>query len=221
MDPISDQFPHVSTYNYAENEPIAHIDLWGLQAYRPGPTGNEHAELAQEFPIIRDLIIGATPAGIVQGGIDFKNAASEGNGGGMILSRLGFLPVFGDAIKGIGRAFKNLFKSGDEIASSLDDVVSGLKNGSDKLTDIDVVQVTGSFDDVDVGVQGTFSISDGVLTIDKADFFGEVSLRNIRPLIKEFGANAGVNKVTIKPNPRNTGANPGKTPDPFTIDVND
>ena len=34
VDPISDQFPHVSTYNYAENEPIANIDLWGLQALR-------------------------------------------------------------------------------------------------------------------------------------------------------------------------------------------
>jgi RHS repeat-associated protein len=33
VDPISDQFPHVSTYNYAENEPIANIDLWGLQKY--------------------------------------------------------------------------------------------------------------------------------------------------------------------------------------------
>ncbi|WP_394973695.1 DUF6443 domain-containing protein [uncultured Croceitalea sp.] len=31
IDPISDQFPHVSTYNYAENRPIDGIDLWGLQ----------------------------------------------------------------------------------------------------------------------------------------------------------------------------------------------
>ncbi len=31
VDPISDQFPHVSTYNYAENEPVGSIDLWGLQ----------------------------------------------------------------------------------------------------------------------------------------------------------------------------------------------
>lgn len=31
IDPISDQFPHVSTYNYAENEPIGSIDLHGLQ----------------------------------------------------------------------------------------------------------------------------------------------------------------------------------------------
>jgi len=31
VDPISDQFPHLSTYNYAGNSPIANIDLWGLQ----------------------------------------------------------------------------------------------------------------------------------------------------------------------------------------------
>ena len=31
VDPIADEFAHVSTYNYAENEPIANIDLWGLQ----------------------------------------------------------------------------------------------------------------------------------------------------------------------------------------------
>ncbi len=31
VDPISEQFSHVSTYNYAENEPVANIDLWGLQ----------------------------------------------------------------------------------------------------------------------------------------------------------------------------------------------
>ena len=33
VDPIADQFPHVSTYNYAENSPIANIDLHGLQRY--------------------------------------------------------------------------------------------------------------------------------------------------------------------------------------------
>src|SRR5690606_7954545 len=33
MDPISSQFPHVSPYNYAENEPVSSIDLWGLQRW--------------------------------------------------------------------------------------------------------------------------------------------------------------------------------------------
>ncbi len=31
VDPIAESFYHVSPYNYAENSPIANIDLWGLQ----------------------------------------------------------------------------------------------------------------------------------------------------------------------------------------------
>jgi len=30
-DPISESFYHVTPYNYAENEPVGSIDLWGLQ----------------------------------------------------------------------------------------------------------------------------------------------------------------------------------------------
>ena len=33
MDPIADEFAWVNTYNYAENEPVAHIDLHGLQKW--------------------------------------------------------------------------------------------------------------------------------------------------------------------------------------------
>ncbi|MEN8122080.1 MAG: RHS repeat-associated core domain-containing protein [Bacteroidota bacterium] len=33
VDPIAEDFPHVTPYNYAENEPVAHIDLWGLQKF--------------------------------------------------------------------------------------------------------------------------------------------------------------------------------------------
>lgn len=32
LDPIADQFPHVTPYNYAENRVVNCIDLWGLQA---------------------------------------------------------------------------------------------------------------------------------------------------------------------------------------------
>jgi RHS repeat-associated protein len=48
VDPISDQFPHVSTYNYAENEPVGSIDLHGLQRLKVtdiGPMG-----LSTEYP---------------------------------------------------------------------------------------------------------------------------------------------------------------------------
>jgi RHS repeat-associated protein len=33
VDPIADEFAWVNTYNYAENEPVAHIDLHGLQKW--------------------------------------------------------------------------------------------------------------------------------------------------------------------------------------------
>ena len=33
VDPISEKFPHVTTYNYAENRVPNGIDLWGLQYY--------------------------------------------------------------------------------------------------------------------------------------------------------------------------------------------
>jgi RHS repeat-associated protein len=38
VDPIADQFPHVTTFNYAEDSPIRYIDLHGLQAELP-PVG--------------------------------------------------------------------------------------------------------------------------------------------------------------------------------------
>jgi hypothetical protein len=34
VDPVIEQFPWVTPYNYAENEPITNIDLWGLQKLR-------------------------------------------------------------------------------------------------------------------------------------------------------------------------------------------
>jgi RHS repeat-associated protein len=35
IDPLADTFNFVTPYNYAENEPVAHIDLWGLQKLKP------------------------------------------------------------------------------------------------------------------------------------------------------------------------------------------
>ena len=31
IDPLAERFAWVSPYNYAENEPVGHVDLWGLQ----------------------------------------------------------------------------------------------------------------------------------------------------------------------------------------------
>ena len=60
VDPISDKFPSLSTYNYASNSPIANVDLHGLQAVFfqvaarvgisgsviPGPTASVSAGVA-------------------------------------------------------------------------------------------------------------------------------------------------------------------------------
>ena len=83
MDPISDQFPHVSTYNYAENRPIDGIDLWGLQyfpsIYAPGISKSPY------------------PNG--------KNINPE-NGIGYVSTTLDFTPIAGD-IKGFVEVFTN------------------------------------------------------------------------------------------------------------------
>ncbi|MEM7370917.1 MAG: PKD domain-containing protein [Bacteroidota bacterium] len=53
-DPIAEDFHWVTPYNYAENEPIANIDLWGLQKFKPpvnhhqsGPDNNVGPSRAQ------------------------------------------------------------------------------------------------------------------------------------------------------------------------------
>ena len=40
VDPIADEFPWVNPFNYAENSPIANIDLWGLQKFYSADDGN-------------------------------------------------------------------------------------------------------------------------------------------------------------------------------------
>ena len=48
VDPISDQFPWVSTFNYAENEPVANIDLHGLQKFNTTQYDYNRARMTSE-----------------------------------------------------------------------------------------------------------------------------------------------------------------------------
>ena len=49
VDPIADQFAFVSPFNYAENEPVGHIDLWGLQkAKKDDDPSNDHDRARDE-----------------------------------------------------------------------------------------------------------------------------------------------------------------------------
>ncbi len=101
IDPKAEEFAWVSTYNYAENEPIANIDLWGLQKfsytymdYMP----NSWANTPHNFmSLLYNGTIGGlynVSAGILNYGYDFGSYAMK-NGPGM---------AFENVLSDIGRA---------------------------------------------------------------------------------------------------------------------
>ena len=49
VDPIIENFPYVTPYNYAENKPINSIDLWGLQSFPMYNNANNVNGDAQDF----------------------------------------------------------------------------------------------------------------------------------------------------------------------------
>ena len=51
MDPVIEKFPWVTPYNYAENEPVGHIDLWGLQKAKPNENQNSISSASGAAPI--------------------------------------------------------------------------------------------------------------------------------------------------------------------------
>ncbi len=83
VDPISDQFPHLSTFNYADNTPINAIDLHGLQAvYVHGTWSNPETweELrGQNFESIQSATGNNTHIDNFQwSGLNLSSARTEG-----------------------------------------------------------------------------------------------------------------------------------------------
>jgi RHS repeat-associated protein len=76
VDPIADQFPHVSTYNYAENDPIVNIDLHGLQKVNVNVIGMMSRSDGSTFAVAGEaqLDIGN------QNRVDYKLFTNDGNG---------------------------------------------------------------------------------------------------------------------------------------------
>ena len=105
MDPIAEEFAHVSVYNYAENSPISNNDLYGLQATfytlqlerRFGSSGykNKTAEQRQEERAEEaEVVIGGLAAALeeVVPGVGEVRSLREGDVGGAVL---GMLPLGG------------------------------------------------------------------------------------------------------------------------------
>ncbi len=139
VDPISDAFSHVSPYNYAENRVPNGIDLWGLQFVpqfdlnlNNGFSSEEKAEFRKGVmqassiatPILAETAAGFTPAGVALDARDFRQSAGNGDGLGMTLSGIGFVPGIGDLFKGIGKGFMKLFKRGSDLSNPVPDQLS-------------------------------------------------------------------------------------------------
>ena len=127
MDPISEQFAHVSTYNYAENSPIANIDLHGLQSTRADIRFNNRINRYLNGSITRSEFIeesrneanGALAAASV-----FVPGPEDVALAGFAATKFGgaIINAAGKALNKAGDFVKGLFKSGDNIV----DLASGI-----------------------------------------------------------------------------------------------
>ena len=110
VDPISDQFAWVSTYNYAENEPVANIDLHGLQKfnttkYDPNRASMSKAEKEvfqqgqlEALVFIADALVDELPF------VGEVRAALEGDATGVLMAAL--IPGGRKISKGLKRSNK-------------------------------------------------------------------------------------------------------------------
>ncbi|MEO0340206.1 MAG: RHS repeat-associated core domain-containing protein, partial [Bacteroidota bacterium] len=147
VDPISDQFPHVSTYNYAENEPVGHIDLHGLQKAKPEDPGKSKLDLmtsplkgkmnnyAKIVGKIISLFSGekgtyTTPGGMVntmEGGRGEENHRAENPEGGTEVDEI--VAIGGSSANRIKTPFLKMGKKSQEVGIEM---LSGLAETVDK-----------------------------------------------------------------------------------------
>jgi uncharacterized protein RhaS with RHS repeats len=65
LDPIAESFYHVTPYNYAENDPVGSIDLWGLQKVKsydiPSKSQIEIGNLCCNIATAQEVAIAKNP----------------------------------------------------------------------------------------------------------------------------------------------------------------
>ena len=154
VDPIAADFAHVSSYNYAENDPIKNIDLWGLQGIRadmafadPGlnavnATPQERRDFQKNMG--NGFAAGVVTAAAVYGGAKgvaylqglgvSGTAALIGNEikDEVLSQATGGLSDFADVTKMAGKGLKNLF---DLNVDNFDDVVNTVKDINKNFSD--------------------------------------------------------------------------------------
>jgi len=121
VDPISDKFPHVSTYNYAENRPVNGIDLHGLQFFpasqlvQDNLTATPHQKAAKRAvaQAAGEFAASFTPAGIALDVRDADQAISQRDGTGFVFAMIGLVPGGGDLAKGLLKRVREIWQNLD------------------------------------------------------------------------------------------------------------
>ncbi|MEX2410255.1 MAG: RHS repeat-associated core domain-containing protein [Candidatus Paceibacterota bacterium] len=133
LDPIADAFPHLSPYNYASNNPVTCIDLWGLQGVEAEEVRDEEGNLTgytmeqdatyMDPIIVTDLpIYDNTGETLGESFVDnLGNAADLVEGAGMLLENpalkesAGIIGTALDVIEVTGNALETDFSNTEEI----------------------------------------------------------------------------------------------------------
>lgn len=137
VDPIADHFPHVTPYNYAENEPVAHIDLWGLQAVLAVTIGADVEYRGRWLARLRDNAAHHHISGSMDAASSFVEAlktasASDPTG-------IGFVALFshGDAGVVFGQ------DAGGIVVQDLGEILDAVNSGEITFTEGSIIYLGG------------------------------------------------------------------------------
>ena len=120
MDPISDRFAFVSTYNYAENSPINSIDLHGLQKYEMNSMDPNlrNATKEQKAAFHKGMVDAGATAALMLSPVDEVAAA------GFVLSKIPIVArasaAVGGALAKVGGRIKSFFSKSDGFLNKSD-----------------------------------------------------------------------------------------------------
>ena len=136
VDPIAEQFPHVSPMNYAENEPIAHIDLHGLQKHKPKGQSIDKPSDLLSIKMLNNLKEGAKTVVVEMGRVisDGLNVVVESVAGTLPAEGSPNASDFQDSGSEVGTGFE-VMTGNNELKSAGTSDEATAKDGSTAIID--------------------------------------------------------------------------------------
>lgn len=167
LDPLADKFLHLSPYNYASNNPVTNIDLWGLQGIGVNLLAEFFALVAKYTSITSEatapaqrLLTGQTALSSIPDEItqqmssqttDIVSVMSKANDVGQVLETAGNLGK--EVINDIGKAVET---AGDAITTT-GYVMAPFTEGAS----LALVPIGETISTVGIGTQATVSVMNG------------------------------------------------------------